>query len=1256
MDKKPKVRWSETHPTPPAAQTVTQSNHHDKSFLDVLRSVPRWGWLMISAMVLLAATIMWVRKAALIDGPLHASTQAERGPSSNWWTKVPVRRADAVLPEIAGRAFGVAIQKSTESTPERVWIVGAKGLLANTEDEGECWTLYGYDKAKGEFAPPKAHLCHSAPVLVWPKGSAALHWPNIIPSVLAGYEPQSSFGGQRKQQSNPPANSSAVQQKAPSNSTPQQSPANSPVSGPQQGGAPANSQSVGTNAQQTPSGSNAAGSQPTASPKQQSVPPTSNASQTKGESSAKSDSTAGSKPAGPVEPIADQSKQSVDTKSPSQGGKSPTKPIRAKEVVPATARSNGKPASTPVQRNAASEAPDLLAIDFTPDGTMVSTGGIVWMLSRDDAGVERWTARLNLPSGASGRTGGLAFVLASPNGEPYASETQVLDSMRVAPLRDDAGCTDCVTWQPIRGYRTDHNVADWSVGWSSDDSGDHAVVLRSHNSGGTWQPVTRGALSRQRRTDAAAGHPWRWMPPWYLAMLLVSVVLATPALLPPGGVTPIDPGEAAGSVEGRLSSDKPLAPGEYDALGITSIALGLSQFLRNEKTLPPLTIGINGEWGSGKSSLMNLLRCDLESYGMYPVWFNAWHHQKEEHLLAALLQTLRAEAVPPLRNLLGVPFRLRLLWYHFRRKWPLLVAIAAVLIFVIALDYQVRTAPEKSDLFVWLANQILPSLSAKSSPNVPTIPIQGGLIALITAIGILWKGLTAFGANPASLLASVAQGNKIKDLEEQTSFRQKFAVEFSDFTKALGPRRPLTIFIDDLDRCLPSNVRDVLEAVNFLVSSGDCFVVLGMDRLQVQRAVGLSFKDVAEESSSNEIREYWGAESGNGERREIPLVHAEDVKQAIAGSDENGTRQDYDTGEIARKKRAEFAQKYLEKLLNLEVRVPMAADDEIKRRLLVAPKQEDAPSREKVMQAGIKALQWAVPVALAVLLVLGGYQLSLGLAGLVEQSIRNSKNPTISSDTSRQSNSAAAQSTAGTSSSGASQASETKGASSGNRAQGASGEGQLVLPVAASSPTYVPGQDIWPARWLLSTPFYFVGIFVLLAANVALTTRPGVVTHDSKPFADALDQVWYPLVLARQNTPRTAKRFVNRLRYLAMRQRVSHEQASMWERALFPQRLREPSTTTDSVRIPEPFLVAMAAIEQLEPIWIYDDVAFQWLAEGDKPLVGYPGTNDANGALIEKARAKHLEAFRDKFAWSSISKYRDRFIKIWPRTDPTQHG
>jgi hypothetical protein len=721
------------------------------------------------------------------------------------------------------------------------------------------------------------------------------------------------------------------------------------------------------------------------------------------------------------------------------------------------------------------------------------------------------------------------------------------------------------------------------------------------------------------------------MPRWYLAMLILSLVLAAPALLPPQEVEPPDPTEAqTGSVEGRLSSDKPLSPGEQDVLGLTPIALGLSRFLRNEKTLPPLTVAINGEWGSGKSSLMNLLRCDLKSYGMCPVWFNAWHHQKEEHLLAALLQTIRLEAVPPVWNLLGVPYRVRLLSYRLRRRWPALVLITAALIFLVALDRHVRV-DQHTDLFLWLTSQLVPSFKAKPAEPVSAVPVQGGLLALVTAIGVLWKGVTAFGANPASLLASVAQGNKMKDLEAQTSFRQKFAVEFRDFTRALGPRRPLAIFIDDLDRCLPSNVRDVLEAVNFLISSGDCFVVLGMDRLQVQRAVGLSFKEVAEEAGFQPaIRPVNGAPA-----------------PAADGADE-----------IAREKRAEFAQRYLEKLINLEVRVPQADDDTTKQRLFERAPVATPPSlRERSFQVGLRSLQWLVPVALAVLLIVGGYKLSISLAPVVEQSMKQSV-PPPSSTTPSDSGSANQSPAANVASKPASpNAKSATGSIAAKKNE--SDLGELVSPFAGPPFQLEPAKDVWPPRWILSVPFYLAGIFLLLVANVVLTTRPGVVTKDSEQFTDAMEKVWYPLVLARQNTPRAAKRFVNRVRYLAMRQRAFREEASIWERVLFPQRLQEPKGAHDWRPIPEPILVAMAAIEQFDPFWIYDPTAFDRLA-GEGPLSTPPGVVTSAATLLETARAKHREVFSDpKYVsvhadWNSLRQYRSTFLAIWPRTDPTE--
>jgi hypothetical protein len=309
------------------------------------------------------------------------------------------------------------------------------------------------------------------------------------------------------------------------------------------------------------------------------------------------------------------------------------------------------------------------------------------------------------------------------------------------------------------------------------------------------------------------------------------------------------------------------------------------------------------------------------------------------------------------------------------------------------------------------------------------------------------------------------------------------------------------------------------------------------------------------------------------------------------------------------------------------------------------------PKREKRAQAGFKVLQWVVPLALAVLLAVLGYQLSLSLASVVEQSISNSRiTNAVSSNPSQPSNTASKQSASSDTNPSASPLQGDKQTASAKRRPG----GELVAPLGEPPPSYHPGQGAWPARWMLSAPFYLVGIFLLLVANIVLTTRPGVVTEDSQTFTDALEQVWYKLVLAKQSTPRAAKRFVNRVRYLAMRQRAYSEQGSLWERVLFPQRLREPSSAEKLQTIPEPLLVAMAAIEQLEPVWIYDRDAFMWLAKSDSTLVGYPGTNAMSDALIEEARADHIKTFNDKFGWEALSAHRNRFVAIWPRTDPTE--
>ena len=70
-------------------------------------------------------------------------------------------------------------------------------------------------------------------------------------------------------------------------------------------------------------------------------------------------------------------------------------------------------------------------------------------------------------------------------------------------------------------------------------------------------------------------------------------------------------------------SDQPVKTVEEDELDFDVYSGALVDFIRREKTHTPLTLGIDAPWGQGKTSLMKMMRTELERYGLLTVWFNA---------------------------------------------------------------------------------------------------------------------------------------------------------------------------------------------------------------------------------------------------------------------------------------------------------------------------------------------------------------------------------------------------------------------------------------------------------------------------------------------------------------------------------------------------------------------------------------------------------------------------------------------------------
>ncbi len=281
-----------------------------------------------------------------------------------------------------------------------------------------------------------------------------------------------------------------------------------------------------------------------------------------------------------------------------------------------------------------------------------------------------------------------------------------------------------------------------------------------------------------------------------------------------------------------------------DRLGFRTLADSIRRFLDNTDTKPPLSIAFNGPWGSGKSSLMRLLTSELEQTGRFHcIWFNAWRQGKEESILAALLTSIRDHII----RKEGFWFRLRMAYVRMKSlsflQWFLVFAVLLALFHSGAVTSYVESMIiNNTD---WFDVNII---------SVRDQKFISSFFAIVAGIIFLWNKSKPFHL-PIKRLFSA------RDVSARTGFINQFVKEFELFRQASGGKK-LLVAIDDLDRCPPEMVVNVLKSINLILTgeSGqtEAFFLMGYDRDYVLQSISRHYKGwLGKDDNSDEFsRQY----------------------------------------------------------------------------------------------------------------------------------------------------------------------------------------------------------------------------------------------------------------------------------------------------------------------------------------------------------------------------------------------------------------
>ena len=279
---------------------------------------------------------------------------------------------------------------------------------------------------------------------------------------------------------------------------------------------------------------------------------------------------------------------------------------------------------------------------------------------------------------------------------------------------------------------------------------------------------------------------------------------------------------------------------DFDLLGFDYLVDGLVVAL-TEPRLLPVTIGVLGDWGSGKSSLMLIAAAELgaerradageqsadnddadhdeEDSPYLCVPFSPWQYEDLEDVKVALMNTVLNA---------------------FERRFPATAdEVGRLRAFVSTIK---RLARRAGRMGATLAPTGAPMLVQALAPDTDPDTLK--------LVGETAKAIAAPVKD--SLAESETAPANAEPITDVTQFRARFATLVDDQTSIDA----VVVFVDDLDRCLPETVVDTLEAIRLFLNTPKTAYVLALNQAVVESAIDARYPDLKREDGAGLGRDY----------------------------------------------------------------------------------------------------------------------------------------------------------------------------------------------------------------------------------------------------------------------------------------------------------------------------------------------------------------------------------------------------------------